>query len=102
VGFRRRREENGQQMIAFIMEMVVGKIVGLFMSQRWYMAILYSLALFSLVALTIGVPGYLLLNWLFRPDDFRSPLTVALGIGALAFVVALWVAFGMLQRRVFR
>ncbi len=68
-------------MISFIMEMVVGKIVSLFMSQRWYMAILYTLALLSLVTLTIGAPAYLLLNWLFRPDDFRNPLMIAVSIG---------------------
>jgi hypothetical protein len=97
-----RARDDGVDMISFVMEMVVGKIVGLFMSQRWHMAILYSLALLALVVLTIGVPGYLFLNWLFRPDDFKSPLTVVLSLGALAFVVALWVAFSVLQRRVFR
>ncbi len=89
-------------MISFIMEMVVGKIVSLFMSQRWYMAILYTLALLSLVTLTIGAPAYLLLNWLFRPDDFRNPLMIAVSIGGLALIAALWVAFSMLQRRVFK
>jgi len=89
-------------MIAFVMEMVVGKIVGLFMSQRWYMAILYTFALLSLVVLTIGVPGYLLLNWLFRPEDFKSLPMIFLSIGGLVMIVALWFAFSVLQRRVFK
>jgi hypothetical protein len=89
-------------MIAFVMEMIVGKIAGLFMSQRWYMAILYSLALLALVVLTIGVPGYLLLNWLFRSQDFNNPVMIAMSIGALAFIVVLWIAFSLLQRRIFK
>jgi hypothetical protein len=89
-------------MISLIFEMVIGKIVSLFMSQRWYMAILYTLALLSLVALTIGTPVYLLLNWLFRPDDFRNPLMIVASIGGLALIAALWVAFSVLQRRVFK
>jgi hypothetical protein len=89
-------------MISFIVEEVIGKIVGLFMSQRWYMAILYSLSLLSLVALTIGSLGYLLMQWLFRPEDFAKPLTIALSIGAIAFIIALWIAFSVLQWRVFK
>jgi hypothetical protein len=89
-------------MIAFIMEMVIGKIVGLFMSQRWYMAILYTFALLALVFLTIGGPGYLLMVWLFRPEDFGRPLMIALSIGGLVCLIALWVAFSALQRRIFR
>ncbi len=89
-------------MIGFVIEMVIGKIVGLFMSQRWYMAILYSLALLALVVLTIGGLGYLLMRWLFQPQDFGTPLMISLSLGAVAFIVALWVAFGMLQRRVFK
>jgi hypothetical protein len=89
-------------MISFIVEEVIGKIIRLFMSQRWYMAILYTLVLLSLVVLTIAVPGYLFLQWLFRPEEFGKPLTIALSVGVLAFIVALWVAFGVLQRRVFK
>jgi hypothetical protein len=89
-------------MIAFIMEMVIGKIVGLFMSQRWYMAILYTLALLALVALTIGIPAYLVALWLFRPEDFKNPMMVVLGVGTIAFIIGLWVAFSALQRRVFK
>jgi hypothetical protein len=89
-------------MISFIIEEVIGKIVGLFMSHRWYMAILYSFAFLSLVAFTIGGLLYLLSLWVFRLKEFGTPLTIALTIGGLAFIVALWVAFSMLQRRVFK
>lgn len=89
-------------MIAFVLEMVIGKIIGLFMSQRWYMALLYTFALLSLVVLTVGGIGYLLSLWLFRPEDFRSPLMIAASAGAVVLIVALWVAFSMLQRRVFK
>ncbi len=89
-------------MISFIIEEVIGKIISLFMSQRWYMAILYTLALLALVFITIAAPGYLLMLWLFRPDDFNNPIMILLGIGSLVFIVALWVAFSMLQRRVFK
>jgi len=89
-------------MIAFIVDMVIGKIVGLFMSQRWYMAIAYTLALLSLVAVTIGGLGYLVVLWLFRPEDFGRPLTIAFTAGFLAFIVALWVGFSVIQRRVFK
>lgn len=89
-------------MISYVIELVIGKIVGLFMSQRWYMAILYTLALLSLVALSIGAPGYLLVLWLFRPDDFANPMMVVLSAGVVALIVALWIAFSVLQRRVFR
>jgi hypothetical protein len=89
-------------MIAFIVEMVIGKIVGLFMSQRWYMAIAYTLALLSLVAVTITGVGYLIVLWLFRPEDFGKPLTIAFTVGFLAFVVAIWIGFSVIQRRVFK
>lgn len=89
-------------MIAFIIELVIGKIVGLFMSQRWYMAILYTLALLALVVLTIGVPAYLVALWLFRPEDFNNPLMIALSVGVFVLIVALWAAFSVLQRRIFR
>jgi hypothetical protein len=89
-------------MISFIIEEVIGKIISLFMSQRWYMAILYSLALLALVMLTIAAPAYLLMLWLFRPDDFNSPLMVLLSMVSLILIVALWVAFSMLQRRIFK
>lgn len=89
-------------MISFIIEEVIGKIIGLFMSQRWYMAILYSLALLALVVLTTAVPGYLFMQWLFRPEDFGKPLFIALGMGSLILIVALWVAFSILQRRIFK
>ena len=89
-------------MIAYIVEMVIGKIISLFMSQRWYMAILYTFALLTLVISTIGGLGYLLMLWLFRSEDFSNPLHIALSIGAVLFVIALWVAFSILQRRVFR
>jgi len=89
-------------MIAFIVDMVIGKIVGLFMSQRWYMAIAYTLALLSLVAITIGGLGYLVSLWLFRPEDFGRPLTIAFTAGFLAFIIALWIGFNVIQRRVFK
>ena len=40
--------------------------------------------------------------WLFRPDDFNSPLMVLLSMVSLILIVALWVAFSMLQRRIFK
>lgn len=87
-------------MIGFVIEMVIGKIVGLFMSQRWYMAILYSTALLSLVAITIGGLGYLLLLWLFRSKEFGMPAMLGISAASIAFIVALWAAFTILQRRV--
>lgn len=89
-------------MISFILEEVIGKIINLFMTQRWYMAIFYTLALLALVVITIAAPGYLLMLWLFRPEDFNNPVMILLSIGSLAFIVVLWVAFSMLQRRVFK
>lgn len=86
-------------MISFIIEEVIGKIISLFMSQRWYMAILYTLALLALVVITIGAPAYILMLWLFRPEDFKNPMIAVLSVGSLAFIVALWVAFSVLQRR---
>ena len=52
--------------------------------------------------LTIAAPAYLLMLWLFRPDDFNSPLMVLLSMVSLILIVALWVAFSMLQRRIFK
>ena len=89
-------------MIGFIIEMVIGKIVGLFMSQRWFMAIAYSIALLALVASTIGVLAYVVSLWLFRPEDFGKPLTIMLSLGAVTFIVAIWVAFSIVQRREIR
>ncbi len=86
-------------MISFIIEEVIGKIISLFMSQRWYMAILYTLALLALVVITIGAAAYILMLWLFRPEDFKNPMIAVLSVGSLAFIVALWVAFSVLQRR---
>ena len=86
-------------MISYFIEIVLDVIIMLFRSQRWYLAILYALALLSLIASTVGGLGYLVLWWLFRSEDFGRPLTIIYVAGACALLIALWVAFVILTRK---